>query len=247
MSSALRTATGRGFVRDAAVFRTGGVRQAQIEIPKNRSTRLRLELAGYGRDTDKMLSPLKSVWLTGRRQGLDYAGQTVNLDWRRAEINDIGFVETALPGKGLWIETLVLKTEAPFIGKWEAGFENITRSDRFYSALQKGEWNRVSATPDRLSMEIGRTWPTRSLLVRLESSDDRISTVTSVTATVRLPRLLFAADKAGTYTVISATGHSAPVQNHAGHKSRSTIQNLTFAKPKTNPTCGWRHWWKNSN
>jgi hypothetical protein len=221
--------------RHAAVFATAGVPQATIDIPADAYEALRLHLTGFDRRARQTLAPIKTVTAEGDRLGKDYVEEVLALTFQQTESEGIHVIEAALPGDGLWISSLHLKTEAQFQGDWQAGRERICDGSRCFEAVLSGRRPHLERTPRDLGLDVMQTWPGRSLVLKLDAGERFIGEAASLTATVRLPRLIFVAEKAGRYTAMTGTGKSAAVLKYPGDSYRQPQTTLSFAVPEINP------------
>ncbi len=224
-------------VRNAAVFTTAGVRQASIDIPESAYPELRLYITGYDRKARQTLSPIKTVMVEGDRMGEDYVEQVLALNFQQSMSEGLHVIEAVLPGDGLWIGSLNLKTEAQFQGEWQAGLERISGGRWLFEAVCSGRMAHLNRTLRDLGMEVNQAWSGRSLVLKLDAGARYIGDVVSLTATVRLPRLVFAAEKAGRFTARTGDGKNTAVLDFPGDGYRKTNARLTFTVPEINP-----HW-----
>jgi hypothetical protein len=223
---------------NAAVFGTPGQRQAGIEIPENSYETLRIILTGYDRRIQKTLFPIETVSVEGKHMGRDYVTRELPLTFQKSESDGTHVIEAVLPGDGLWINTLTLKTEAPFQGGWQAGSEDISGGKKRFDAILNGRGAQVPSQQPELVMETNRQWPGRSLVVKLDAGDRYIGDITSLTACVRLPRMVFVAEKTGRFTATSGAGKTAGVDAHPGDGYRQPETRIDFSVPETNAQ--WR-------
>lgn len=221
--------------RSAAVFSAADGRQAAIDIPPNTYSGLRFHLTGYDRRARQTLAPIKTVTAEGDRVGKNYAEQMLDLTFQQSESEGIHVIEAVLPGDGLWIGTLHLKTEAQFLGGWQAGRERISGGSRRFEAVLRGRMGHVDNTPRDLQLDLNQTWPGRSLVLKLDAGQRYIGEVAALTATVRLPRLVFAAEKTGRYAALTGTANVSPVLDYPGDRYRKPQVQLVFSSPETNP------------
>jgi hypothetical protein len=221
--------------RNAAVFTGADTKLAQIEIPANTYAGFKLHITAYDPKAQKTLSPIKTVMVEGERLGKDYAQEELNLTFETSESEGTHVIEAVLPGEGLWINSLALNTEAQFQGDWQAGYERISGGSRNFEALAAGRLAHVHHTPRSLEMPIDQAWPSRSLVVKLDAGRRYLGDVVSLTAVVRLPRLVFVADKPGRYLAISGEAKGVSVLNFPGDRYRKTDSQLDFSTPEENP------------
>ncbi len=224
--------------RDAAIFTVGDVRQARVKIPEETYDGLRLLLKGYDREAHQTLLPIETVVMEGVRKGKDYARQEVNLPFRQSGSEGRHVIEAVLPGDGLWISAINVKTEAQFQGSWQAGRERIVGGSRRFDSLFNGRVSHVGRTLQNLDIDIHQPWPGHSLVLNLDAEGRYIGKVVSLTVFVRLPRLVFAAEKSGRYTARTGMRKGSAVLAHPGDSYRRIDSQLGFSSVEKNP--GWR-------
>ena len=227
-----------GLVRNAAIFTTASGPQTAIDIPADTYTALRIHLTGYNRNTRQQLTPIRTVMLEGDRPGRDYAQQTIALPFQQSQSEGMHLVESVLPGNGLWIDTLHLATEAQFLGGWQVGREAIANGDQHFQPVATGRTAHVGKTPGHLDLHIHQAWPGRSLVIKLDAADRFIGAATALTVAVRLPRIVFSAEKSGRYTVQTGTGQRVAIQDFPGDRSGTPPVPASFSAVETNPQ--WR-------
>jgi hypothetical protein len=229
----------RALVKSAAVFADAApaAGAAGIDLPEGPYERLRLVLTGYDVRIRETLSPLRSVILECEREGRDFFTRDLDLSFRQARSEGIHVIESVLPGEGLWIDSLRLVTEARFQGNWQAGREQILAGARSFTPLLSGQVSLVDEPHRDLTMAAGRLWPARSLVVHLDAQDRYLGDVVSLSARVRLPRLVFFAEKAGRYTALSGEGGKVRIRAYPGSRYRKPERQCAFSPPETNP-----HW-----
>ncbi len=224
--------------RNAAVFTAAGAGQAAIDIPVNTYTALRLHLTGYNRSTRRTLIPIKTVTAEGDLMGEDYVEQMLAISFQQSESEGLHVIEALLPGDGLWISALHLKTEAQFQGGWQAGRERISGGSRRFEAVVNGRMAHVDRTPHDLGLDLNQFWPGRSLVLKLDAGERYIGDIASLTATVRLPRLVFVAEKPGRYAAMTGTGKDAAMPEYPADRYQKPQIRLAFSTPESNPR--WR-------
>lgn len=225
-------------IKNAAIFKTAGVRQATIDIPLNTCDGLQLHLTGYDRRTRQTLVPIQSVEIEADRQGKDYVEQTVKMPFHQSESQGGTIIETVLPGDGLWISALHLTTQFQFQGDWQVGREQIIGGTRRFETIAKGRQAQINPTPLNFETAINQTWSGRSLVLKLDAGNFSIGQVATLAATVRLPRIIFSAEQTGEYTALAGTGQSTPVLDQINAKQNQPRTLLSFATPENNPQ--WR-------
>lgn len=226
-------------VTDAAVFAAPGVRQTRIDLPENSYEKLRIIVKGYDRENRRTLSPIQAVALDGDRLGKDYQMRVLPLQFSQSKSDDVQILEAVLPGSGLWIETFQVTTAAQFQGDWQLGYDRISEGEKRFFSIVTGRLDRVDHMGLDMAIAANRSWPERSLVLKLNPGKRYIGEVASLSAKVRLPRLVFVADKAGRYTATAGTGGgNAPILNYPGDPDRAVQEAADFSPPEANPQ--WR-------
>jgi hypothetical protein len=221
--------------RNAAVIAGAAGHRAAIDVTPCACDRLRLLFTGYDRRARQTLTPIKSVTVEGSRLGRDYAVRTLDLAFQASESQGQRVIEAVLPGAGLWIDDLDLKTEAQFAGGWQLGRERVSGGTRQFDTMARGRIDHVDRMPRDLHLKIGRAWPGRSLVLKLAPGQGYIGAATRLKITVRLPRLVFVAEKPGRYTALTGTGTGSAVRDDSVDRHREPQARLVFSDPETNP------------
>jgi len=222
-------------VKNAAVFSTDGTLRGRIDLPKAEYQRLRLCLTGFDHQAKQKLSPIKIVIAKGERIGKNFAGQVLSLPFHRSETQKEIVVDAAMPGSGLWVRTLTLKTEAQFQGSWKIGTETISDGHKKFVVIKSGQISHVNRQYQVLEIDMDTQWPGSSLVLKLDTNQHYIGAVTGLDADVRLPRLVFSADKPGNYTLFSGIGNKQHVLKQPGDALRKPDSELIISNAQTNP------------
>lgn len=225
-------------VKNAAVFETAGIRQATIDIPANTYNGLQLHITGYDRRIRQTLVPIRSVVIEGDRQGKDYAEQTIQLPFHQFESEGGQIIEAVLPGDGLWIESLHMTSQFHFQGDWQIGRNQIQAGTQHFTSITGGRQDHITQTQPDFEAVTHQHWPGRSIVCRLNSGSNDIGQVTRLTITVRLPRVIFAAEQIGRYTAMTGIGHYVQALDQKDADLKNPHTQLTFSVPEKNPA--WR-------
>jgi hypothetical protein len=225
----------RVLAKNEALYQTGSVTRAEFRIPSGQYTTLRLTFAGFDQKNNPKILPISRV--TAASAGKDEALElmTVPLSFTRKEktLADESVVEVKarLDGSGLLIRNLALRSEAPFLGHFEIGREEIREGRLVFVSVEEGIQTRLKPGRPSLSLDLNRRWPGHSLVIRLYPRETFIGKITALDLEIQAPRLLFSADRPGDYHL--ATGLESP-QNLSefsqsgdeGEKTRVDISNL---------------------
>jgi hypothetical protein len=225
-------------VQNAAVFKAGGAPRATIALPQGAYQSLRLRLSGLDRRARTSLAPIQEVTVVGAPTGRDYALQPIDLAFQRAETDGHIVIEAVLPGSGLHLRNVQMETEASFQGAWQLGRETIAAGRKAFVVTQSGRVEYVGRQPQRLTVALDRPWPGSSLVVRLNAGERFIGAITALRAEARLPRLVFAAERPGRYTLSTGGGQRVPLLEQPGDALRRADLQATVTAILTNPL--WR-------
>ena len=221
-------------VENAAVYKTADALASKIVIPENAYDKIRLHVKGYDARIRESLVPIKAVYAMGKTTGKDYFEDALQLPFARSQTDDAVVIDAVLPGKGLWITSLEIITEAQFQGDWEIGRETISKGQKQFVAVHKGRRSFVDHQQSVFTIKLDRKWQSRSLVVKLHTDDRYIGTIKTIQANVNLPRLVFMADKPGTYTASTGTGDTTDILKYPGDKYRSPDMTLLFGTAEKN-------------
>lgn len=222
-------------VKNAAIFKTEGRLHGRIDLPPAPYEGIRIFLSGYDRQAKQQLSPIAAVTAMGERTGKDYVTRIVSLPFQISETKAGIVLYAILPGDGLWLGTLRLQTEALYQGGWQLGRDSIVDGQKRFTIVHKGRASHINRPQQPLSFRVGARWPGSSLGLKLDSGDRYMGAITALEADVRLPRLVFAADKQGRYTLVCGTGQKEPVLNHPGDTLSQPDHVLDASEVEINP------------
>ncbi len=231
----LRQGQWQPVVQDAAVFVSGAAVRGSIAVPEAAYERLRLRLTGLDRRARTAVAPIREVAVTGRPAGKDYAVRTIDLPFQRSEAEGFIVLEAVLPGSGLSLRSVEVATEDPFQGAWQLGREVIEGGRKAFSVAKNGRLSHLGSQPRLLTIPLAEPWPGRSLVVKLEATERYIGAVTALRAEARLPRLVFAAEQAGQYTLTTGGGQKTPLREQPGDARRRPDREVAVTAIKTNP------------
>lgn len=221
-------------VRDAAVFNTQGTLYGRIDLPTAPYERLRLVLNSLDRRARKTVSPIKRVVVEGEKMGKDYAVQTIGITFQQAQVETETVVTAALPGNGIWINALELATEAQFQGTWQLGRDSIVDGTQRFIVIKSGTVAHVDRNQQTLRINIDQPWQGSSIVLKLDTDQKYIGEVKNLRVKVRLPRLVFAPERQGTYTLFTGGDQKASVHSHPGDALRHPDFEIATSGIETN-------------
>jgi hypothetical protein len=234
----LRQSQWQTLVQNAAVFAAGAAARTAIAVPPAAYERLRLHLTGLDRRARTAVAPIRAVTVTGTPAGKDYAIQLIDLPFQRAEADGHIVLDAVLPGGGLMLRSVQVETEAPFQGAWQLGRESIQGGRKELVVVRNGRVDHLGHRPRLLTLALADTWPGRSLVLKLEETGRTIGAVTALRAEARLPRLVFAAEQPGRYTLTTGGGQKVPLLEQPGDAQRRPDRDAAVTAIQTNPL--WR-------
>jgi hypothetical protein len=224
--------------RNAALYRKGEQSASTIQIKAGAYDQMRLCFKGYDRSLKETALPIQSVRAIGRNLAKDFVEQWTNLSFSDEKIGNERVLSALLPGSGLAIQSLVLKTEAQFQGRWRLGYEIVQGGVPEFQELFAGEVAAVQGTETDLEIQVNRSWPGRFLILKLDQGDKFLGSIKEFKLRAHLPRLVFWADKEGAYRVQAGLGSNALIKARPGNARREAGQSLVFSEMIENPL--WR-------
>jgi len=214
---------------NAALYQAENRAVTEIEIKPAVYEKLRLSFKGYDTEFKETPLPVKSVTLSGKSTAKDYVEKTVALAFSDNELEGKRTVSSLLPGSGLWIRTVMLTTEAQFQGTWELGQEVVQNGKLQFQQLSSGTIAMVGKTALNLELPVNRSWPGRSLILKLDPAGRYVGRITAMKILVNLPRMTFYADKAGTYLAQTGNGNKAFIKDTPGDAERKINNIVAFS------------------
>lgn len=218
----------------AALYHTEGQSATEIEIKPAVYEQLRLSFKGYDNKFRETPFQVSSVTVSGKSTAKDYIETVIDLHFSDEKQEGKRVISSTLPGSGLWIKNVVLRTEAQFQGTWELGQETIIGGKLQFQELSTGNINTVSKAASRIELPINRTWPGRSLILRLSPAKTYLGKILEMKITANLPRITFYADKAGTYLAQTGTGNTMSIKEAPGDTDRKVNKVISFSAVNEN-------------
>jgi hypothetical protein len=220
----------------AALYKNEGTSQGEIKINEGVYEGFRLEFTAYA----KKPVPIGQVQAIGEKQGKDYAEISVPLIFRRKDIKDANnkdMVEltTELPGSGLYIKELELLSSTQFNGSWRLERQGIADGQNTYVHVLNGNVSGVEKGTNSLKIAVDQIWKGKILNLRLIGPDSYVSEIKHLTLKIRVPRLVFLADTAGTYNVQIGLNNQITIRDYPSDKREGTVTQAKFGMVKANP------------
>jgi hypothetical protein len=219
---------------NAALYRAENRAATEIEIKPAVYEELRLSFKGYDREFRETPFQVKAVTVSGKSIAKDYIENVVELSFADKALEGKRTVSALLPGSGLWIRTVVLSTEAQFQGTWELGQEVVQNGKLQFQQLSSGTIATVGKTALTLELPVDRSWPGRSLILKLDPAGTYVGRIAAMKIMVNLPRMTFYADKAGTYVAQTGNGNKAFIKATPGDSDRKINNIVAFSAVSEN-------------
>lgn len=220
---------------NAALYASGSRFAAEIIIKPAIYQKLRLSFKGYDKRFRETTLPVTSVTLSGKNAAQDFAQRSVPLKFSDKTDERVRVLSTTLPGVGLWINKMDLATEAQFQGTWELGAEVVSGGKLQFVKLFSGSVETVGKKGALLEIPVNAFWTTRSLVLRLDPGKRYVGAVKSMAILVNLPRMIFYADKTGTYQAQTGLGNQVNIKETPGDKERKVGAVVAFSDAQENP------------
>ncbi|RPI77298.1 MAG: hypothetical protein EHM45_09655 [Desulfobacteraceae bacterium] len=220
----------RLLIQNAALQNTGDGLTSEIKLEPAVYEQIRLCFQGFDKAFRKAVPQVRSVHIVGRNLAKDYVEKPIRLRFSDEKIGTERVLSTSLPGSGLWVEALVLTTDAQFQGTWQLGRQAVAGGKQEFQELLRGEVTAVNRAEKKLELVLQQSWPGRSLVLKLNPGNRYLGNIVELNLKVRLPRLVFLADKPGQYAAQSGMGRSAEIKETPGDPERRIEQSLVFAE-----------------
>lgn len=219
-----------------AVYRTGREARATIDLNAGICRKIRLEFTGFDKRYRRKIVPIRQVTLVSREKKQGYVERDILLTdrMRIGEADTFTELKMVLPGKGIDIRQLRLITGIQFQGRWELGEERIRNGERRFVQKQSGVVSHVDSRGNRISISVNSVWESESMILRLRPEVGYLGTINRADMRVRLPRLVFSADKGGLYTAATGLGNPVRIRPTAGDSKRLPVNFPVFRKPEIN-------------
>ncbi|MBU1109692.1 MAG: hypothetical protein KKB51_23630 [Candidatus Riflebacteria bacterium] len=211
-----------------AVQRYQGVACIRADIPEAAYTAIRLTFSGYSMDFSKMPVFIRSVSVAAKQSGSDYAQTELVADFDETLVERGVELRVVLPGSGLTLEGLEIKTAAPFKGRWQIGYEKILLGRRDFQVVAQGQVDAIGGKPLKLDIAHSGIWENRVMLINL-TSDEFFGKVEQFKVRVRLPRVVFAADQPGVWNFCTGLNKPATILERPGVADRNPELYLEIA------------------
>jgi len=213
---------------NAALYKNNRVRQAEIKIDKGVYKRFRLSFKGYDKKYGETPLFVRGVQAVGARTGRDYATTSFQPEFTETTDDPVTEVRLTLPGSGIWIDDIKIKTDALFQGTWQLGREDIVLGKRKFVPVASGQVTHVSENKQTLGIDVDRRWLEQVLVIKM-TSEDFFGGIQGITLHARIPRMAFFADLPGRYVAYSGCGNPTKILDLAGDRDRKIDHQADFS------------------
>jgi len=220
----------RLLIQNAALQNTGDGLTSEIKLEPAVYEQIRLCFQGFDKEFRKAVLQVRSVHIVGRNLAKDYVEKPIRLRFSDEKTGTERVLSASLPGSGLWVEALVLTTDAQFQGTWQLGRQAVLGGKPQFQEVFQGEVTTVNRTQKNLEISIQKPWQSRSLVLKLNPGSRYLGNVLELKMKVRLPRLVFLADKPGSYAAQSGLGQIVDIKETPGDPDRRIEQSLMFSE-----------------
>ncbi|HAE37787.1 MAG TPA: hypothetical protein DCG57_04010 [Candidatus Riflebacteria bacterium] len=201
------------------VQRADGILSVWADLPEAAYTAVRLTFSGYSRDFSQIPVFVRSIRVTAKQVGSDYAREQLQPSFEEAAIDNGTELRVMLPGSGLSLDRLEIKTAAPFKGSWQIGYERMLLGRRDFEMIAQGRVEAIGSEPLKLTIAHSCVWEHRVMLVKL-ISNEFFGRVDQVKALARLPRVVFAVDQPGVWNFKTGLDNPALIRENPGVSGR---------------------------
>ncbi|MCP4021459.1 MAG: hypothetical protein GY729_06435, partial [Desulfobacteraceae bacterium] len=220
--------------KDETIFKTNDQSRMKLSITKGVYERVRLGFTGFNPKYKKKFAPVAKVELMGTKPGKERLQQTRRLKFKQIQTSDGLEIRAMLPGSGLTLKSVDFTTQAQFKGSWQIGFETINNGRQEFVQVKKGQIHYVSGTKQSVSINLGKKWQGKNLILKLDPRATHIGEIQELLAVFFVPRFVFLADIPGRYAMVSGKKEATRILEFPGDVSRVTDQVLEFDAPEHN-------------
>lgn len=193
---------------DIAIQTKNNQQFAEVNFDDTYVKKMRLYFTGLNDKFEKAHLFTKKVVLSGDAFDAALCVTSTELKHNEVKVKDFDEIRMELPGSGLRIIKLQIKTKAFFKGSWQLGKESIVLGKKEFVEYKSGKISKIDSDSNTILLDIGEIWPERSIIVRLKS-DNYFGEIKKIECYVMVPKMVFVADQPGKYTL--ETGHNKPV------------------------------------
>ncbi len=223
--------------KDEALYLVDGQCRTDVSIPPALYDAYRIVFTAYDQKYRRKLVPVNYVEVEGEKIGKKYIEDQISIRPKRQDEKGEIRLAVELPGTGLWIKQIKVLTSAPFEGKWQMVRQEMISGQLREVVWREGQTDTFGKGSKTLAIGIGETPPNRTFILKLKP-DHYLGDLEDLSLTVRLPRLVFRADKPGIYKVQAGSGENVAVLETPSAANRGKVQDVFCGSLSFNPN--WR-------
>jgi hypothetical protein len=220
--------------RNAAIFPDETGMWTEIHIPSDIYQKLRLSFSGYDKKYQDTPIPVREVAVFGKPSEKSFAEKKIQLPFEISEHPEEVQISGILPGAGLWLKTVGLKTQIPFKGDWKIGYEVYEDGIQTFRMVDSGTASEITESAQQFVIPSDRHWPTRTMILKLRPDEGFLGKIYQLGVLCRVPRIVFFADTPGGYTAMSGTGNRVIVLETPTDFERRIFHQATFSSVHRN-------------
>lgn len=196
--------------------------------------RVRLTFKGYDISFKNTPVFVKRVEVTGSKPGRNQTSVDYQVPFETNVVDGGIEIRVLLPGSGIRIESLNIKSSALFKGRWQVGKERIALGAKDFEIFTKGESAAVAVESGSLDIPVNSTWDSRVALIRM-TSDEYFGEIEKVIIRAALPVMLFNADMAGSFTAFTGAEKKAVILERPAAEIVTSPFFAAFRNVQNNP------------
>lgn len=228
----------RTIAENAAIYRSGNKTQADVHIQPGEYQRFRLVFHGFDKKWHQTPLPVELIKVEGYRPGRGYAHHDFSPPFKAVDRKEFLEIRAVLPGSGIFLDNIMISTQARFQGDWSIGTEVIAAGKKRFEPVTNGSMFWVKQDEKDLTIRVNRRWIGKSIIVRLDTKGRFIGEIENLDIRARVPRLVFHADVPGPYLVRTGIDKPARIRSVSGDQSRRIDHQLGFVDAEKNEN--WR-------
>lgn len=241
LAEGLKAGQWRVLSKNEALYKTGSVSRADFSIPAGRYRAFRLTFAGFDRRNERKILPISRVTVRSTEKSIGFEGLTVPLGFDREETADHVELKARLDGSGFFIRTLRLESQAPFMGRFELGREDVREGRLVFIPVKTGSQEALNSGSPALTLDLDQRWPGHSLVLRLFPRGKFIGQIKTLELDIQPPRILFSADRPGVYHLTTGQESPQPLLDYAHTDKTATRTRADLSDLETRSDRHIRH------
>ncbi len=224
----------RMLATDVALYRAAGDDRAVIDIREGEYERLRLSFSGYDLRFKEIPAFIEEVEIEGETSKTGYKEEVIKPAIKSSYEKESAEIEMTLPGSGIFIDRVVIRTGSIFKGRWQFGWDTISMGEQLFREIRRGESYLTNIENPSLVIDLGMSSNREAMIIKLKS-EEYFGEILDVSIYARLPRLTFYADQVGSYTLKTGLNKTARINETASGMEAGQLKQVVFADLRQNP------------